>query len=183
MAAKPIFRIAKTIANGHLHRQGATGPGPPWSANMTSIPTAATANRPADGKASSTTGVVTGAPALLLRMEGAAMLIAATLGYAMLGPDSGWGWTAYLALLLAPDVAMLGYLAGPRVGAISYNAAHTYLAPAVLAGSGVLLGAPGAVAISLIWAAHIGFDRMLGYGLKYSTAFKATHLGAPSARR
>jgi hypothetical protein len=72
---------------------------------------------------------------------------------------------------------MLGYLAGPRPGAVAYNLAHTYATPAVLAGVGWLIGTPLLLALALIWAAHIGFDRMLGYGLKLPTDFRDTHLG------
>ena len=72
---------------------------------------------------------------------------------------------------------MLGYLAGPAVGARAYNLAHTYAAPAVLAGVGWAMGASLPVALALVWAAHIGFDRALGYGLKLPTGFRDTHLG------
>ena len=80
--------------------------------------------------------------------------------------------------LLAPDVSLAGYLAGPRVGAVTYNLAHTYAFPVALAAGCLLAGEPGLpVQIALIWAAHIGIDRVLGLGLKYPTAFKDTHLG------
>jgi len=101
------------------------------------------------------------------------MLIAAAAAYGAWG--SGWG--LFAALFLVPDISMLGYLAGPRVGAACYNAGHSYLGPALLGAAGLGVGQPLAVAIALIWVAHIGFDRMLGYGLKYSTAFGHTHLG------
>jgi uncharacterized protein DUF4260 len=72
---------------------------------------------------------------------------------------------------------MLAYLAGPRAGAIAYNLAHTYVLAAALTLAGFFAGAPIAAAGGLIWIAHIGFDRALGYGLKYSSAFGDTHLG------
>lgn len=75
-----------------------------------------------------------------------------------------------------PDIGMLGYLAGTRVGAAVYNAFHTYPAPGVLAAVGLLTDRPLAVALALIWFAHIGMDRLFGYGLKYPTHFKDTHL-------
>jgi hypothetical protein len=85
---------------------------------------------------------------------------------------------AFLVFLLAPDVSLAGYLAGPRVGAVTYNLAHTYAFPVALAAGCLLAGEPGLpVQIALIWAAHIGIDRVLGLGLKYPTAFKDTHLG------
>jgi hypothetical protein len=116
---------------------------------------------------------VTGAAGLILRAEGAVALAAAGLAFDQLdGP-----WTLFAALFLLPDLAMLGYLAGPRVGAVCYNLAHTTVLPLMLALAGWALGLPGAVQVALIWNAHIGFDRALGYGLKYPVAFKATHLG------
>jgi hypothetical protein len=71
---------------------------------------------------------------------------------------------------------MLGYLAGPRVGALSYDLAHTYVGPVALAVIGILGGSDVAVQVALVWLAHIGVDRLLGYGLKYPTGFKDTHL-------
>ena len=117
-------------------------------------------------------GAVTGAPNLILRAEGLAVLVAAVWAYAL----AGVGWWLFLGLILAPDLAMLGYLAGPRAGAAAYNVAHTYLGPLALLALGQAW--PLATALGLIWAAHIGADRMLGYGLKYPWAFKATHLSA-----
>jgi len=127
--------------------------------------------------ASSTTtpafpGGVSGTPRVMLRLEGAAMLIGAAALYAHLGA----GWGLFFGLFLAPDLSFFGYLAGPRIGAIAYNAMHGYVGPALLAALSFTL-LPGALPIALIWAAHVGFDRMLGYGLKYGTAFGHTHLG------
>jgi hypothetical protein len=119
------------------------------------------------------TRAATGGPRALLRLEGAVLLVAACLGYAQLG--GGWGWFA--ALFLVPDLSMLGYLGGPRGGAAAYNLAHSYVTPALLALLSVLLAVPALSLGALIWVAHIGFDRMLGYGLKYGTAFGDTHLG------
>lgn len=87
----------------------------------------------------------------------------------------------FAALFLAPDVAFLGYLAGPRVGAAAYNTTHSTLGPLALAAIGVLY-APDAMPLALIWLAHIGFDRALGYGLKYGSAFADTHLGRVGRR-
>ena len=117
--------------------------------------------------------VVTGTPRLLLRFEGAAVLAAAVAGYAHFGP----GWGLFALLFLVPDLSMLGYRAGPRIGAASYTAGHSYLAALALAGPVAALAQPLALSLGLIWIAHIGFDRMLGYGLKYGTAFGHTHLG------
>ena len=89
---------------------------------------------------------------------------------------SGGSWWLFALLLLAPDLSMLGYLVGPRVGALTYNIFHAYPLPAALGIFGVLAGAPPAVSVALVWFAHIGMDRLVGYGLKYPTAFKDTHL-------
>ncbi|MDQ4082157.1 MAG: DUF4260 domain-containing protein [Actinomycetota bacterium] len=111
-------------------------------------------------------------PRLLLHGEGAAAAVAAVALYFY--ADYPWWLLALLAL--APDLAMLGYLAGPRAGAAAYDATHTYALPVVLAVTGVIADAETAVQVGLIWVAHIGVDRCLGYGLKYPTGFKETHL-------
>ena len=111
-------------------------------------------------------------PAVLLRVEGVALLALSVLLY-WVNRES---WLLFGALLLAPDLSMLGYLAGPRVGAAIYNAFHTYAMPAVVGALGMVLASPMAVALALIWFAHIGVDRTVGYGLKYPTSFKDTHL-------
>jgi hypothetical protein len=108
----------------------------------------------------------------LLRAEGLAVLVAALAVYF----DSGYGWLLLVVLALAPDLSMAGYLGGPRAGAIAYNAAHTYVLPVALAVAGVLAGSDLAVQLALVWLAHLGADRLLGYGLKYPTEFKDTHL-------
>lgn len=85
-----------------------------------------------------------------------------------------WLWTL---LFFAPDLGMLGYLAGPRVGAIAYNLFHHKgLAIGVLA-IGWFAAMPAAVVAGLLLYAHSSFDRILGYGLKYADSFQRTHLG------
>ncbi len=108
----------------------------------------------------------------ILRAEGAVVFAGSLLLY--FRQDGGWLLLALL--LLSPDLSMLGYLAGPRVGSWAYDAAHTYVSPALVLGFGVFADAPMAVRIALIWTAHIGMDRLVGYGLKYPTHFKDTHL-------
>lgn len=83
----------------------------------------------------------------------------------------------FALLLLAPDPSILGYAGGPRVGAAVYNLFHAYPLPAVLGAFGLLGGSPLGLAVALVWFAHIGMDRMMGYGLKYPTEFGDTHLG------
>jgi len=119
------------------------------------------------------TGVVTGGLKTLLRLEGLTLFSGMTLLYAV------WGgyWWIYAVLFLAPDLSFLAYLSGPRTGAIVYNAAHSYMAPVTLMVTSLGTGSPLALSIALIWMAHIGFDRALGYGLKYAAGFGFTHLG------
>lgn len=124
---------------------------------------------------SPTPGTVRGVPRLLLRLEGLAVVMVAVALQAR-GDHSWWLFTA---VILVPDLALLGYLAGPRLGAAAYNAAHTYLGPALLIAASGGQGPP--LAIALAWAAHIGVDRALGFGLKYAAGFGATHLGALGA--
>jgi Domain of unknown function (DUF4260) len=81
-----------------------------------------------------------------------------------------------LLLFLVPDLSMLGYLSGPQTGAVTYNLFHTYVLPGLLAALGLLTGSTLLVSLALVWFAHIGFDRMVGYGLKYPTGFFDTHL-------
>jgi hypothetical protein len=109
----------------------------------------------------------------LLRVEGACVLFAAAWLYA----QSGYGWGLFALCFLAPDVAFLGYLAGPRVGAACYNATHAYVGPVACFVAGQLLAQPALFVAGLIWSAHVGFDRALGYGLKYASGFGDTHLG------
>ncbi len=120
-----------------------------------------------------TDGSATGGVRLMLRMEGLAVLVAAVLAY----NAHGLGWGIFAIFFLAPDLFMLGYLAGSRVGAIAYNAAHSYVGALALTCVGLFAGHPVALGAGLIWCAHIGFDRLLGYGLKYAGGFGFTHLG------
>jgi len=125
------------------------------------------------GSTSRDTGAVTGAVRVLLRLEALAAFAAALVAY----HHSGGAWSTFAWLFLLPDLAFLGYLAGPRVGAVAYDATHTWLGPAALALLGALAGLD-VLWLVAIWSAHLGFDRALGYGLKYSTSFPDTHLGA-----
>ena len=83
---------------------------------------------------------------------------------------------AYLWQRSGDDYVLAGYLAGPKVGASVYNALHTTIGPIALVAVGVLADTDWCVQLALIWLAHIGLDRLLGYGLKYPSAFKDTHL-------
>ena len=111
-------------------------------------------------------------PRLLLHAEGLAVAAAAVTLYF----HEGYAWWLLLVLALAPDLAMIAYAGGPRVGAAGYDLVHTYVAPLLLATVGVLADADTAIQLALIWLTHIGVDRAVGYGLKYPSDFKDTHL-------
>jgi len=119
------------------------------------------------------TGAVDGGARGLLRLEGLALLS----GAAALYWRSGGDWKLFATLFLVPDLSFAGYLAGSRLGAAAYNAMHSTLGPLALAAFGIALHQPLASAVALIWLAHIGFDRALGYGLKHAAGFGFTHLG------
>ena len=89
----------------------------------------------------------------------------------------GLPWWAFLLLLIVPDVAMVGYLRGPRVGAVLYNVAHDVAAGLATAGVGLAIGSVPVAVAGAILVAHSGMDRMAGYGLNLPSSFKATHLG------
>ena len=118
-------------------------------------------------------GPAAGGVRALLRAEGLALAAAATAAYA----HAGFSWGLFAALFLAPDLSFAAYWLGPKWGAAAYNLVHSTIAPLALGAAGLALGVPLAEAIALIGLAHVGFDRALGYGLKYSVAFGATHLG------
>ncbi|MBO6575107.1 MAG: DUF4260 domain-containing protein [Rhodothermales bacterium] len=107
-----------------------------------------------------------------LRLEGLVALAIAVVLYA----DSGSSWLMFALLLLTPDLSMLGYLRNPRTGAILYNVGHSYTTVVLFWAVGSSLEWSLADPLALIWVAHIGLDRILGYGLKSSDAFKNTHL-------
>ena len=111
-------------------------------------------------------------PRLLLRLEGAALFFCALYFYHSAGSD----WLLFIVLFLWPDIAMLGYLVNPKIGSSLYNLTHTEVIPVALTTCSFVVHRPAFLGIALIWLAHIGFDRALGYGLKYPTFFKDTHL-------
>lgn len=118
-------------------------------------------------------GETTGAVKWILRFEGLTVLMAAMLFYS----KQGGGWDTFAMFFFMPDISFMGYLAGPRTGAITYNAAHSYIGAVASLMAGFLLPSPTFLHVGIIWCAHIGFDRALGYGLKYSSGFGFTHLG------
>lgn len=118
-------------------------------------------------------GAATGGVRLLQRVEGASVLAAALFAYSQIGPD----WSTFAWCFLAPDLAFLAYLGGSSIGALAYNATHSYVGAVLVLSIGVSQSSPLLTAASLIWFAHIGMDRALGYGLKYFAGFGFTHLG------
>lgn len=118
-------------------------------------------------------GAVTGGLRAMLRLEGLALFAGMTLLYGI------WdgSWWVYALLFFVPDISFAAYLAGSKTGAAVYNAAHSYLAPMAMMTAGFATSSPLWLSIAMIWLAHIGFDRALGYGLKYASGFGFTHLG------
>jgi hypothetical protein len=111
-------------------------------------------------------------PRPLLQLEGVSVLLVSVLAYHW----SHGSWLLFVLLFLVPDLSMLGYALNVRLGAITYNMVHTYVGPLLLAAYAAGWNHHTSWELSLIWTAHIGMDRMLGFGLKYPTRFKDTHL-------
>lgn len=111
--------------------------------------------------------------ATLLRIESAAVGVLGIVAFLSLdGPA-----LALVPALLAPDLSMLGYLAGPRVGAVTYNLVHNWALPAGLVVIGIVIGQLWPLLAATALASHVGWDRALGYGLKLPSGFRDTHLG------
>ena len=117
--------------------------------------------------------MTTGSVRIILRAEGFAIFAFALVAYAFYG----LGWKTFFIFFLLPDIAFAGYLIGARAGAISYNLTHSSIGAFGCLIAGLLSVSSIWTATGLIWLAHIGFDRVLGYGLKYSQGFRYTHLG------
>jgi hypothetical protein len=111
-------------------------------------------------------------PWLLLKIEELSIFVAALFVYSRYH----FSWLLFAVLFFTPDIFMLGYLVSVRLGAALYNAGHAVFMPLVLFAVGLFLARPVVVAIAIIWFSHIAFDRLMGYGLKYPTYFKDTHL-------
>jgi uncharacterized protein DUF4260 len=127
---------------------------------------AATTGSPADG-------MVVGTPRRLLRVEGATLFAGSLIAYST--TDQAW-WLVPLTLLL-PDLTMIGYLSSPRLGSYLYNLGHSTPVPAAIVAIGWWQDKSLVAALGLVWLAHIGLDRLIGYGLKYDDHFQHTHLG------
>ena len=111
-------------------------------------------------------------PGILLRIEGAFVLALGVFLYR----SAGAAWGIFFLFFLWPDLSMIGYLVSIPLGSGLYNLVHTYSFPLALAAVSLIENKKGLLSFALIWISHIGFDRALGYGLKYPTFFKDTHL-------
>lgn len=109
----------------------------------------------------------------LLRVEALAFLLLGVFAY----HKSGFSWLLFGVLFLVPDVSMVGYLRGPRWGAVVYNTVHNYALPVALGVLGYSTKSGTLLAVALIWATHISADRSMAYGLKLVSGFRDTHLG------
>jgi hypothetical protein len=109
----------------------------------------------------------------IIALEEVAMLVLSVVLFNKL--SFAWWW--YLALILAPDLCMLGYAVNTRVGAIAYNLFHHKAVAIVVYIAGLFLKNEIVQMIGLILFGHSSMDRMLGYGLKYPDSFQNTHLG------
>lgn len=118
-------------------------------------------------------GTASGGVRWLLRLEGLVMLVFALLFYHQINQT----WSHFVTWFLVPDVALLAYLINARVGAWAYNFTHSTILPWALLTYSFLLAQYWLSPYGVIWLAHIGFDRALGYGLKYEQGFGFTHLG------
>ncbi|KAA8734446.1 DUF4260 family protein [Acinetobacter qingfengensis] len=115
----------------------------------------------------------------ILQIEGLCVLVLSLIVY----EKFGIGWGTFAIFFLTPDISLLGYLLNSKIGSVFYNAAHSYLLPFVILGLGIYFNVSIMWATAIIWTAHIGFDRMLGYGLKYSNGFHFTHLGVIGSKK
>jgi hypothetical protein len=114
-----------------------------------------------------------------LRLEGAAAFVAGLAVYVWLGGP----WLLLLPLLLLPDASAAGYLAGPRIGALTYNIVHNWAFGLAILGVGAALASTPLLLVGAIACAHVGMDRAVGYGLKLPTSFQDTHLGPIGRKR
>jgi hypothetical protein len=112
-------------------------------------------------------------PVIYQRLESGFVFVASLYLYLHLHFHLLW----FIVFLLSIDVFMVGYLINNNLGATIYNLGHTYIIPAILLIIGVSSSSRLVIALGIIWTAHIAMDRALGFGLKFPTGFKDTHLG------
>ena len=108
-----------------------------------------------------------------MRLEGLAGLVAGIVVFGQLGGV----WLLLVPAVLLVDVSMVGYLRNPRLGALTYNLAHQWATGLAVLGCGLAAGVPMLALAGTVLIAHVGMDRVAGYGLKLPTDFRDTHLG------
>jgi hypothetical protein len=108
-----------------------------------------------------------------LRLEGLAAFVAGLVLFGVSGGD----WLLLVPLIILPDISAIGYLAGPRVGAIAYNSVHSWAPGFIALLAGAWLASAAVLLVAGVLLAHVGIDRALGYGLKLPSSFGDTHLG------
>jgi Domain of unknown function (DUF4260) len=108
-----------------------------------------------------------------IKLEEAALFAFSIHALSSLNAD--WWW--YLLLLLGPDISMLGYLAGNKVGAVCYNFFHHKAVAVIVIIAGLLTPNLLLQLTGIVLFGHSSMDRMFGYGLKTNEGFKYTHLG------
>lgn len=108
-----------------------------------------------------------------LHMEGLAVLLVCLYTYQW----HDLNWILFIVLFFTPDLAAFGYMIDVKVGAVLYNLVHTYTLSLSIMMIGFLFQLDIIFAIGIIVTAHIGMDRLCGFGLKYASHFKDTHLG------
>ena len=111
-------------------------------------------------------------PKPILQLEGLAVLSLCCFAYAHIGHS----WILFAAVFLVPDLAHLAYAINNITGTAAYNLLHNYLLPAALGTAAIILDHPIWLGVALIWAAHIGFDRMIGSMLRTPDGFAHAQL-------
>jgi hypothetical protein len=109
---------------------------------------------------------------IFLVLESVVIFLGSLLIYLFLSGN----WIIFLVLLFSPDIFMVGYIKNSRIGSINYNIGHVYAWSVLLILIGILIGLDILILLSLICIAHISIDRAMGYGLKYPSDFKDTHM-------
>lgn len=97
--------------------------------------------------------------------------------YGMYALHTGISWYWWILLFLSPDISMLGYLFNTKVGAYAYNLFHHKGVAVLVILTGIAFHYPILLLAGLLLFGHSSFDRMMGYGLKFTDSFKHTHLG------
>ncbi|UXN06988.1 DUF4260 domain-containing protein [Bartonella sp. HY761] len=112
-------------------------------------------------------------PNHILRIEALFFLVAVIFIYWKMQGS----WLLFAILFFVPDISIIAYKVSRGIGSTIYNLFHTTIFAVILVVIGLAIDNQNLLSIGLIWAAHIEFDRVLGYGLKYPTGFQDTHLG------